>query len=360
MDAVRVPSTITTSIVVVSILFPALSLASIVLRWFARARPKIGWKADDWWVAVTWIIASAISIIIWVHIPLVGVDYIKDSVKESNVHAARMTWSLSLCMQVSLATVKISVLLFYKRIFGTTSKFAIAVWIGLVVVSVWGIICSLLHTFVCDPISSCWKGGGSYRYDQLELSLARAITSFILDVVILLYPIPKIVQLHISLSRKIAVALIFALGFFSCIASIIRLYYVKETVAASSSKAAGWSAISSLPCYGTLFRGCRAESMLRSMCSKFSLRSNSSQSDNDHKVLANATIGSGESQKSKGTSLAGSDLDLTDVSGYGQTMAQVDAEQGLQPPPHMKQNNTTVLRTYETEKENRAADNTLA
>lgn len=80
--------------------------------------------------------------------------------------------------------------------------------------------------------------------DPVALSKARAGSSLALDVIVLLYPLHKIFNLHISLRRKISVALIFALGGFCCIAAAVRLSLVIQTVASgANSKAAGFTAI---------------------------------------------------------------------------------------------------------------------
>ena len=80
--------------------------------------------------------------------------------------------------------------------------------------------------------------------DPVMLSLARAGSSLALDIIIIVYPIPKIAKLHIPLQRKIAVGLIFALGSFCCIAAVVRLAFVKKTVAIGANpKTGGFQAI---------------------------------------------------------------------------------------------------------------------
>lgn len=53
-------------------------------------------------------------------------------------------WLASALVQLPLAAVKISILLFYKRIF-CTQKFGIAVWVAIFLVSCW----SIIFFFVC-------------------------------------------------------------------------------------------------------------------------------------------------------------------------------------------------------------------
>ena len=51
----RSPSLITTGLVVVSVIFPILSLGSVLLRIKARLRTKAGLLGDDWWIVATWV-----------------------------------------------------------------------------------------------------------------------------------------------------------------------------------------------------------------------------------------------------------------------------------------------------------------
>jgi hypothetical protein len=62
------------------------------------------------------------------------------------------------------------------------------------------------------------------------------------------------------------------------------------------------------------------------MRSALSLGSNYSRNDHQTKGFATVTIGSGGGTNSKGTSMTASDLevDLSAISGYGQTMARTD------------------------------------
>jgi hypothetical protein len=139
---------------------------------------------------------------------------------------------LSSCLiQFPLAAVKISILLFYKRIF-VRKWFHKILWITIGLISVW----CFVFFFVCeipsvnrvsggwhsnlsfqlvltqvDPISQSWKGG-RLRYDSAALGLAQVGTSISLDFLVLCLPLPVISTLQMAKKRKIAVGMIFWLG----------------------------------------------------------------------------------------------------------------------------------------------------
>jgi len=55
MQIPQLPSLIHTSTVVVSVIFPVLSLLAIFLRWYARRQVRQVFHADDLWIVVSWV-----------------------------------------------------------------------------------------------------------------------------------------------------------------------------------------------------------------------------------------------------------------------------------------------------------------
>ena len=50
-----VPALITTSLIVVSILFLVLSLAAVILRYGARKAARQPIQSDDYWIVISWV-----------------------------------------------------------------------------------------------------------------------------------------------------------------------------------------------------------------------------------------------------------------------------------------------------------------
>ncbi|PVH97417.1 hypothetical protein DM02DRAFT_597681 [Periconia macrospinosa] len=356
MASKAVPSVVSTSLIVVSAVFPALSLLGVVLRWSARRKVKSGWQIDDWVIVVTWFITFGISIDIWALTPHIGINFAKQPITSSTISSAKCVWSTTLLMNVALAVVKISVLLFYKRIF-VTPRFAIVCWIAIALVGSWGIITTILHVVQSNPISSNWNGFGTFRFDPAAFSKARAGSSFALDIVILLLPIEKIVHLHMSPRKKMTVALIFAMGGFCCIAAAVRLALVVQTIDdGAATKTAGYTRIckfmllsyfklartsrtvlwgviepncsiiaACLPCYGPVFRGRAPESIIRSVRSVLSLaslgsnHSRNSQRSNRSKIYNQGLGNQSVPPKSNAKEATESEIELRDLGDLGRT-----------------------------------------
>lgn len=57
-----------------------------------------------------------------------------------------------------------------------------------------------------------WTGKGRFRFDTTKFGVAQVGTSIALDIVVLIFPIPVLLGLHMKTRRKIGIALIFWLG----------------------------------------------------------------------------------------------------------------------------------------------------
>ncbi|PWY85003.1 hypothetical protein BO70DRAFT_232183 [Aspergillus heteromorphus CBS 117.55] len=302
IDLSTTPATpvVTVTLAIVSVIFPILSLLSILLRFRARPRCRLQLKGDDWWILAAWLSTLGISITIWVYGGIAGITQYKMNIVEGMRTSLECLFVLSLILQVSLSTVKISILFLYKRIFAT-NKFQIISWISIALVVIWGFTFFCLIMFARDPTSGSWTGRGRFRFNVISMGMAQSTTSIAIDFAVLLLPMPMLLSLQMPAQRKIGIMLIFWLGAFCCIAAIIRYFFLRKALA---SVGKGYGAVQShvvilrlesnqavfmvlepncsiiaacLPCYGNLFRDDRClGSMVRNVWSIFSTRSQNS------------------------------------------------------------------------------------
>jgi hypothetical protein len=114
---------------------------------------------------------------------------------------------------MELAAIKISILLFYLRIFpGRAFRIATYTILGFVALS--SIIVIFLQIFQCTPIAYNWdrsiKGGKCLNVNALTYSHA-GMTIF-QDFAILLLPIPELLGLKMEIKKKLGVIFIFQIG----------------------------------------------------------------------------------------------------------------------------------------------------
>lgn len=118
----------------------------------------------------------------------------------------------------SLITVgfcKMSVLLFYRRIF-STPIIKIAVKTGLVITVSWTIILLFIIIFQCNPVQSYWGESplipNRHCLNGVSISTSQVITDIVLDFSILVMPLPTILNLHLPLRQRLALGSLFLLG----------------------------------------------------------------------------------------------------------------------------------------------------
>jgi hypothetical protein len=115
---------------------------------------------------------------------------------------------------ISLALVKISILIQYLRIFVSKSM-RITNWTILAVVSVYSLITILASVFVCYPIYYFWDKsytGPSSCLNQKALWFSNASLNILSDLAILIAPMPALSSLQLPRRQKIGVMFVFALG----------------------------------------------------------------------------------------------------------------------------------------------------
>jgi hypothetical protein len=145
---------------------------------------------------------------------------------------------------------KMAIMFMYLRIFNWDGKMRAIAYalIGLLATTSLALI--LAACFQCRPLAYWWDRtipGGSCFDIQLFFH-AQAIPGALLDVMVMVLPLNTIWHLELPLPKRIALLLIFAVGSFGIVASIIRATVFFSTSAFSDSTFAsvdllGWSVV---------------------------------------------------------------------------------------------------------------------
>ncbi|KAL8937920.1 MAG: hypothetical protein Q9216_004182 [Gyalolechia sp. 2 TL-2023] len=127
---------------------------------------------------------------------------------------------------VAITLIKLSILLFYRRIF-STPQFRLRTNIVGALVIAWLFINNLMAAFQCRPIKKAWTPlmPGSC-IEPLGLIIGLQAGNLSLDIVILSLPAYAVSKLQMSLAKKISVLAIFMLGGLSIVIAAIRIVVV--------------------------------------------------------------------------------------------------------------------------------------
>ncbi|ORY01680.1 hypothetical protein BCR34DRAFT_91515 [Clohesyomyces aquaticus] len=135
-------------------------------------------------------------------------------------------WISEVAYFAVIGLVRISFLLFYLKIFPKRNlRNAIWGFTSLIFLSM--ITFSLAAVFVCSPVNYAWlKWDGLHKgkcVNNNALAFSHAAWGILTDFVTLALPITQIWNLHLATKKKIGVLLMFSVGSFVTVVSIVRL-----------------------------------------------------------------------------------------------------------------------------------------
>ncbi|KAM7193358.1 hypothetical protein V8F20_008408 [Naviculisporaceae sp. PSN 640] len=210
-----------------SIEIPALLCA--LLRLYSRWWSVSKFEADDYIMMVV--------VVLFVPFEVMGIYAANTAFGRDiwTVQASKLTLSLKLfyvgeSFYLAILTLtKISILVFYLRIFPSTTFRAIT-YIIILWIAISGIVSVFIQIFQCTPVSFIWEGWkrghfGPHRcLDVHALGFATAALGAAQDLVIIIMPLPLLAKLNVSRRCKIEIIIMFSLGVFVTITSCVRLW----------------------------------------------------------------------------------------------------------------------------------------
>ncbi|KAF2969065.1 hypothetical protein GQX73_g4493 [Xylaria multiplex] len=236
-------SSLATQIIIISIVFTVLPILAVAFRFWSRFIKRSGFSWDDYFILPGLLFSVAICINTIIAVTLGGLgSHIRLDAEGNIVLDQRLIiflqteFATQLLSVLSLVCTKLSIVLFYRRIF-RGKAFSIASLILLVLISGWGISFFFATLLECIPIPQVWKTlygtpeHDKYCYQYVSMFKATAISNMIVDVAILSVPIPIVWNLKVSTKQKLAISGIFLLGAFVVGISIARIYFFYQSSA---------------------------------------------------------------------------------------------------------------------------------
>jgi hypothetical protein len=204
-----------------------ISGAVVLLRFFTKFYTGAELGLDDYFIAITLAVGIPSSVLT-VHGTLsngLGRDiWTVTPTQITNFIHAFFAMEVLYFTQVSL--LKMSLLFFYKRIF-PAPRIQKLLWATVIFNAGFGVLFGFIAIFQCQPISFYWKNwdkehkGSCLNANAIVWS--NAAISILLDAWMLALPMFEVFHLQLHWKKKIGVAMMFVVGTFVTIVSIIRL-----------------------------------------------------------------------------------------------------------------------------------------
>ncbi|EIT80250.1 hypothetical protein AO1008_05075 [Aspergillus oryzae 100-8] len=216
-----------------------LAVVSIVLRFVARRIRKVTLGADDCLIvaslvnpllvtlanrntneiSVCRLCSSRFPALLWEvrWDPLIhyGMGYDKEDLSaESSLMVAKLLYVFEILYVVNLLTIKLSILMMYRRIFTNISRlFRVGAMICGAVVTLWATAFVPTAIFQCTPVARAWDIDIPGHCINLQLGFyCVALPNILTDIAILSLPIRSCWQLHRSVLYRLSLIGVFMLG----------------------------------------------------------------------------------------------------------------------------------------------------
>lgn len=127
---------------------------------------------------------------------------------------ARLLLGAEIIYTWNLCFTKLAVLMMYYRVFHLSTKSPVCLYmIGAFVVT-WSITSSFLFIFICWPVQKLWVPelpGHCVNLDAMWTCNSSA--TILTDVLVIVFPIPHLVNMGLKRSEKVALGFLFMIGF---------------------------------------------------------------------------------------------------------------------------------------------------
>ncbi|KAI3333274.1 hypothetical protein F4824DRAFT_503309 [Ustulina deusta] len=215
--------------------FMGVAVALTALRlWVRLSFARIALGADDYLLLTGLAIAITCNGIQYYNaLKGTGGEAIKDPNERTQmvIISHQIDWAMIVIEKAAFGAIKLSILFFYRRIFGVWESFRRANNALIWTVLVWAVVFTLADVLICGPHPELIWG-----FDQTlalhrcgnrgALLLAFSVTSVATDLPVLGLPFFYISRLQMAAKKKWATSFVFFLGTVSTGASILRLIFL--------------------------------------------------------------------------------------------------------------------------------------
>ncbi|KAJ4416328.1 hypothetical protein N0V85_002337 [Neurospora sp. IMI 360204] len=181
----------------------------------------LGW--DDYTILLSWVFATVVSALMIASCAYGFGQHIRNLSKENKLMTLKLFYVAQAFYKITINLTKTSILLLYLRIF-VQRWFRIACYILMSIIIAYMIATFGASVWQCTPVPRAWdKTIPGTCVDITVNWYANAGFSISTDILILALPMYPIFMSHLRKTQKVAVVLVFALGFFTTITSILRM-----------------------------------------------------------------------------------------------------------------------------------------
>ncbi|KAN0104447.1 hypothetical protein V8E51_010192 [Hyaloscypha variabilis] len=217
--------------VILNIVLYSLLLFFISLRIFTRTYLRSSFGADDVFILLALIPATAFFVIsVLADVKFLWIRHVYDIPLSHVVTGLKMVLSTEVVFAAACTLTKLSMLMLVRRMLSSATLFWRRItWLAISICAIQGSVFILTVIFQCRPPQDYWKvtqTPDSNCINQTWSLLVAGVVNALTDLIAVLLPIRTVWTLQLPARQVAIVVLLFSLGFVSCIAGIIRTYFM--------------------------------------------------------------------------------------------------------------------------------------
>ncbi|KAK4031538.1 hypothetical protein C8A01DRAFT_21259 [Parachaetomium inaequale] len=210
--------------------FYILALAALGLRVWAKYIKKAQFRFSDYAVFTAALFGTGYLAICWIAVERGGIGYpIVQVAPPEQLLIRKLFFAAWLVQAYANSFVRLSILDFFVSVFSSSKGFCRVVY-GFEAASVaYLVACTITWLATCQPFQYNWELGPDVprHCGNLPMKfLLSAVFNLVLDLCILVLPMPVLWTLRLNTRKKIAISVVFGLGIFVCFATAWRTYHV--------------------------------------------------------------------------------------------------------------------------------------
>ncbi|KAF1997041.1 hypothetical protein P154DRAFT_442146 [Amniculicola lignicola CBS 123094] len=249
LESSTAPAHIGYSSLVPAVVFTILAACAVAARWYTRLHLVRTWGIEDI-ILTTAVFHSAVMT------GIIGAESnfqtpLKDSpnyeAKAGQImsNMLKLVFAQTIIFHIAINLTKAAIVTQYLRIFSrTTLAWRIPCYVLLLLIlgsAGWGVFGV---AFICSPAQKYWKPDLPGMCRDLDAHfVSSAIIGIILDFAIWVLPMRLVWSLKVSRAQRWSLALVFGLGAFVCITSIVRLVLTRAATVRGDVTGAGTNAM---------------------------------------------------------------------------------------------------------------------
>ncbi|KAK4150893.1 hypothetical protein C8A00DRAFT_45787 [Chaetomidium leptoderma] len=210
-----------------AVVMVVLSAVAVALRLVSRGRILRILGPTDWFMVLTLFFSTLTTIGVGVHVTYGLGRHITDFSPDELATFFKVVYISVIVNGISLVLTKASVLLLFLDIIVIT-WIRKATYVVTALVACYGVWLTASNIFFCIPVQSFWDSSIPEKrcIPSALKGYLDAGVNLALDVVIFCLPLPIVGSLRLPRRQKLWLSLVFALGSFVCVASIVRFRFL--------------------------------------------------------------------------------------------------------------------------------------